>query len=88
VITVALEKVLGMGLDALPALEQLGLAQVETNLTVSDLPPLLALSQETRLTNYKSVVLGPSKFATEGPNFINFMNVAQVRAAFQRIFSS
>jgi polyisoprenyl-teichoic acid--peptidoglycan teichoic acid transferase len=88
IITIALNKVLHMGVAALPALEQLGFAQVETNLKAGDLPALLALAQQARLTSYKSLVLGPRKFETEAPGFINYLKLDVVRQAFSNIFSN
>jgi len=87
VITIALNKVLHMGVAALPALEQLGFAQVETNLTPNDMVPLLALAEQARLTSYKSLVLGPRKFETEAPGFTNFLKLDVVRQAFSNIFT-
>jgi len=90
VISVAVAKVLSMGVDALPALTQLAFTNntIETDVQAGDIPTLYALAQQARLANFKSVVLGPSQYASGGgpPTYATFMNVAAVRALFSRIF--
>lgn len=90
VISAAVAKVLTMGVDALPALTQLAFTNntIETDVQVGDIPPLYALAQQARLANFKSVVLGPSQYASGGgpPTYATFMNVTAVRALFWRIF--
>jgi LCP family protein required for cell wall assembly len=92
VISVAVSKVLSMGVDALPALTQLAFTNdtIETDLGMGDIPALYALAQQARLSNFKSVVLGPSQYASGGgpPTYATFMNVTAVRALFARIFGS
>ena len=91
VISVTVQKVLGMGADALPALAQtvLGDPGIETNLTVNDAPTLYALAQRAKLASFHSVVLGPSQYESGGgpPTYATFMNVTAVRALFARIFA-
>jgi LCP family protein required for cell wall assembly len=90
VISLAIQKVLGMGIDALPALTQLAFTKktIETDLQVGDIPVLYALAQQARLSRYKSVVLGPSLYASGGgpPSYATFLKVSTVRALFSRIF--
>jgi polyisoprenyl-teichoic acid--peptidoglycan teichoic acid transferase len=90
VISVAIQKVLGMGVGALPALTELAFANntIETDLKVDDVPALYGLAQEARLSHFRSVVLGPSLYESGGgpPTYATFMNVGAVRALFSRIF--
>jgi LCP family protein required for cell wall assembly len=92
VISVAVAKVLTMGVDALPALTQLAFTNntIETDVKLGDIPALRALAQQARLSNFKSVVLGPNQYASGGgpPTYATFMNVAAVRALFTRIFGT
>jgi LCP family protein required for cell wall assembly len=89
-IAVTIQKVLGMGIDGMPALAQtvLGDSGIETNLQLSDAVTLYALAQQGRLANFKSVVLGPSQYASGGgpPTYATFMNATAVRALFSRLF--
>ncbi len=89
-ISVTIQKVLSTGIDAVPAFAQtvLGDNGIETNLQLSDAVTLYALAQQGRLTNFKSVVLGPSTYASGGgpPTYATFMKVDVVRALFARIF--
>ena len=86
-----IQKVLGMGIDAIPALAQtvLGDSGIETNLQASDAVTLYALARQSRLSNFKSFVLEPSQYSSGGgpPTYATFMKVTAVRALFSRIFS-
>lgn len=89
-ISVTIQKVLGMGIDGIPALAQtvLGDSGIETNLQLSDGVTLYALAEQGHSSNFKSVVLGPTRYASGGgpPTYATFMNVTVVRALFSRIF--
>jgi LCP family protein required for cell wall assembly len=90
VISLAVQKVLSMGVDALPAFTHLAFTNnnIETDLHVDDIPALYALAQQAKLLRFKSVVLGPSQYESGGgpPTYATFMNVGAVRALFSRIF--
>jgi len=80
-------KVLDNGPDALPALAELGLRHVETDLSLDALPVLTELAGRARLRAYKSVVLGPSQYAGAGPEpYTIELQLDAVRAMFDRLF--
>jgi LCP family protein required for cell wall assembly len=87
IISVAVTKVLGMGIGELATLAPSAFTAIETNLTLDDAPALFALAQEARLGNYKSVVLGPRTYATETAGYTNHLKIDVVRALFKRIFA-
>jgi len=86
-IMAAASKVLSNGLDSVPALAALVMKHVETNLPLSALPVLVELATRAHLKNYKSVVLGPSTYAGDGPETYTIeMKLDAVRAMFDRLF--
>jgi LCP family protein required for cell wall assembly len=87
IISVAVTKVLGMGIGELATLAPSAFTAIDTNLTIDDAPALFALAQEARLGNYKSVVLGPRTYATETAGYTNHLKIDVVRALFKRIFA-
>ena len=87
IITIAISKVLGLGIGELATLAPAAFTAIDTNLTISDAPTLFALSQSARLGAYKSVVLGPRTYATETAGFTNHLKIDVVRALFKRIFA-
>ncbi len=90
-ISVTIQKVLAMGIVAIPALAQtvLGDTGIETNLHASDAVTLDALAKQANLSNFKSVVLEPGQYSSGGtpPTYATFMKVTAVRALFSKIFS-
>jgi LCP family protein required for cell wall assembly len=88
IITIAVTKVLGMGIGELATLAPSAFGAIDTNLTIGDAPALFGLAQIARFGNYKSVVLGPRTYATETAGFTNHLKVGVVRALFKRIFTS
>jgi LCP family protein required for cell wall assembly len=87
IITIAISKVLGMGISELATLAPAAFTAFDTNLSIGDAPTLFALSQAARLGAYKSVVLGPRTYATETAGFTNHLKIDVVRALFKRIFA-
>jgi LCP family protein required for cell wall assembly len=87
IISIAMTKVLGMGIGELATLAPSAFTAIETNLTLDDAPALFALAQEARLGAYKGVVLGPRTYATETAGFTNHLKIDVVRALFKRIFA-
>jgi len=82
-------KVLQNGAEAVPALAELALRHVETDLPLSALPLLVELAGRARLSGYKSVVLGPSTYAAAGPEQYTIeLRLDAVRAMFDRLFGS
>ncbi len=80
-------KVLDNGTEAVPALAEFALRHVETDLPLSALPVLVELADRARLNSYKSVVLGPSTYAGEGPeSYTTELKLDAVRAVFDRLF--
>ncbi len=87
IITIAVTKVLGMGIGELATLAPTAFTAIETDLTIADAPALFGLAQEARFDTYKSVVLGPRTYATETAGFTNHLKIDVVRALFKRIFA-
>lgn len=80
-------KVLDNGPDAVPALAELALRHVETDLPLSALPVLVELAGRARLNSHKSMVLGPSTYAGDGPELYTIeLKLDAVRAMFDRLF--
>jgi LCP family protein required for cell wall assembly len=92
VISVTIQKVLGMGADGLPALAQAVLSDsgIETNLQLADASALYGLAQHANLSAFKSFVLQPGKYGSGGgpPNYATFLNVPAVRALFKKLMTS
>ena len=81
-------KVRQMGIAAILPLAKLTFQQLQTDIPASALPQLYALAQEARINNAKSIVLGPSKFASAGSILYSiYIKLDAVRATFQKIFS-
>ena len=80
-------KVLENGLESVPALAEMALRHVETDLPLSALPVLVELATRARLKSYKSIVLGPSTYAGAGQDLYTIeMKLDAVRAMFDRLF--
>lgn len=80
-------RVLDNGIEAVPALAELALRHVETDLPVSALPVLIELASRARLKSYKSIVLGPAMYAGAGPDLYTIeLKLDAVRAMFDRLF--
>ena len=81
-------KVRQMGMAAIGPLAKLAFNQVQTDIPATALPQLYALAQEANVNKFKSLVLGPSKFASAGAILYSiYIKLDAVRAAFQKIFS-
>lgn len=87
IISIAVTKVLGMGIGELATLAPAAFIAIDTNLTIADAPALFGLAQLARFGNYKSVVLGPRTYATETAGFTNHLKIDVVRALFRRILA-
>lgn len=80
-------KVVENGADALPALAEYALTQVETDLPLSALPVLAELGARARWKTFRSIVLGPSTFAGPGPLLYTIaLRLDPVRATMDRLF--
>jgi LCP family protein required for cell wall assembly len=76
------------GLEALPALAEFALTQVETDLPMDALPILAELIARARTRTAKSIVLAPTAYAEPGPELYTIqMRVDAVRAMFDRVFA-
>jgi len=79
-------KVRQSGMDAIVPLAQFAASQIQTDVPLTALPTLYALAQGANLDTYRSVVLGPSKFASGGSILYSiYIRLGAVRALFQRI---
>jgi anionic cell wall polymer biosynthesis LytR-Cps2A-Psr (LCP) family protein len=80
-------KVLARGEDGLAGLVRLARDQLETDLPWTAAPALMALADRARLSRFKSIVLGPSRFAGQGSDtYTTVLRIDVVREAFRRIF--
>lgn len=80
-------KVLDNAPESLPALAEFALRQVETDLPLEALPLLAQLGERGRLRTARSVVLGPTRYASAGPVLYTIeMKLDAVRALFDRLF--
>ncbi len=80
-------KVVANGADALPALAEYALTQVETDIPLSALPVLAELGERARWRTARSIVLAPSTWA--GPGSVLYtieLKLDPVRRLFQRLF--
>lgn len=88
IISATIQKVRDAGVDALPALADFAISQIETDLPLSAAPAVFALGQRADLSHRKGVVLEPSRYAANGSVLYSFfMKVDAVRALFDRIFA-
>jgi LCP family protein required for cell wall assembly len=86
-IAAIVEKVRALGPEALPALAELALDHVETDLPLSALPVLAELGARARLRPFRSLVLSPYIYAEDGPVlYTTTLRLDEVRAAFDRWF--
>jgi LCP family protein required for cell wall assembly len=82
------DKVRQMGTSAIAPLAQFAFTQIQTDVPLSALPTLYALAQEANLSNYRGVVLGPTKYASSGAILYSiYIKLDAVRALFHKIFS-
>jgi LCP family protein required for cell wall assembly len=86
-IAAAVQKVLKNGPKRLPRLLRSFKGNLITDFDIKDGPTLLALARKAKLKNFKSFVLGPTKWAGEGDSrFTTRLKIDLVRAMFQREF--
>ena len=96
VIVATLDKIKAMGLDALPMLVDLAKKEVgkkqdvfQTDFPISEAGTLYALLQRARLSSFKSTVLAPPTYETEGTGaqlYSNIPNLTEIRSYFARVF--
>src|SRR6188472_3745870 len=86
-ITAAVQKVLKNGAKKLPSLLKSLKGNVLTDFDIQDGPTLLALASKAKLKNFKSFVLGPSKWAGPGDGkYTTKLKIDAVRQMFQKEF--
>ncbi len=86
-IAAAVQKVVKNGSRKLPALLRSFKGNLITDFDLSDGATLLALARKAKLKNFKSFVLGPSKWAEEGDaRFTTRLKIDVVRRMFQKEF--
>ncbi len=86
-IAAAVQKVIKNGPKRLPALLKSFKGNILTDLDAKDGLALLALARKAKLKNFKSFVLGPTKWAGEGEwRFTTKLKIDVVRRMFQKEF--
>jgi LCP family protein required for cell wall assembly len=81
------EAVRERGLQNLPALMQVAMTAMRTDISLADAPVLYQLVERADLENARKTVLGPSRYASPGATrFSVVMNVNAVRAYFDTAF--
>ena len=86
-IAATVQKVVKNGTRKLPSLLKGLKGNVITDFDIKDGPTLLALARTARLKNFKSIVLGPSKWAGEGDaQYTIRLKIDVVRRMFQKEF--
>jgi polyisoprenyl-teichoic acid--peptidoglycan teichoic acid transferase len=86
-IVATLTKVLKRGLKGLPSLVGAMKTRVKTDVAFKDAPALLALADRADLKDFKSTILGPTKYAGEGDvRYSTKLKIDVVRAYFQKQF--
>jgi LCP family protein required for cell wall assembly len=86
-IIAAIKKVIKRGPEALPALLDKFSGLIKTDIDLADAPAFLALAERAKLGDFKSTILGPTKFA--GPGDVQYatkLKIDVVRAFFQQQF--
>jgi anionic cell wall polymer biosynthesis LytR-Cps2A-Psr (LCP) family protein len=87
VLAATAKRVLERGLAALPALAELAIGRVETDIPLDAAPALFELARRADLRRPKSVVLAPSAFAAPGPIvYTTVLRLEAVRRMFDRAF--
>jgi LCP family protein required for cell wall assembly len=88
-VAAVVDKVVASGLEAVPALAEFALTEVETNVPLAALPVLTALAERARLRPFRSVVLSPYTYADDGPVlYTTELRLEVVRALFDRLFGA
>jgi LCP family protein required for cell wall assembly len=86
-IAAAVQKVLKNGPERLPTLLKSFKGNLVTDFDVKDGLTLLALAEKAKLKSFKSIVLGPTKWAGEGDGVYNTkLKIDVVRRMFQKEF--
>jgi len=86
-ISAAIEKVRGLGLDAVPRLLTVAEEEITTDISLASAPAIMEVLSRADLEGRKTIVLGPTKWATSPIRYTNVLRIDVVRQFFASAFA-